>query len=172
MLNIQATLAKIGVGLALLVGTGFLGYREGVSHQKAEYADAQTKANEIVVEKNDKMQEVSDKTAEQQIVYKDRIVTQFKTIEKEVIKYEETPASNVYLDPEFIRLHNNAAAAHDEVQIASTASGTDGTVTPTGVTTGEAIGVISRNYEDFYECKVKLSGWQKFYSDLQKEVSK
>lgn len=170
-MNIRAILVELIVSALILFGVGYYAYHQGEKHQIDIFAVNQTKANKIVTAKNEVLVAAPAKEAEIQIVYKDKIVTKYKTIEKEVIKYEETPAATVSLDPEFIRLHNNAASAHGEAQITESAVAIDGTVAPTGITTGQAIGVISRNYEDFYQCKLKVEGWNRFYSDVQKTVN-
>jgi hypothetical protein len=164
-------LALLAIVMVLAIGAGYKGYTLGVEHQKSIYATAQSKANEVVVQKNEATQEVADKEAEIQVIYKDKIVTQYKTITKEVIKYVETPAANVGLDPEFVRLHNRAASANNAAPIAEPASGANTEATPTGVTTGEAIGVITRNYEQYYQCVRQVNGWVDYYRDLQKKVN-
>jgi len=151
------------------MGAGYKGYDMGVVHQKGVENIALIAANKKVDELNQATQTTADKAAEVQIVYKDKIVTQFKTITKEVIKYEETPAASIGLDPEFVRLHNDAARIHDALSIAQPASGVDAAAGPTGITTGEAIGVITRNYEAYYQCRRQVAGWAAFYSDLQKQ---
>jgi preprotein translocase subunit SecF len=168
---IQKWLLVAIISGAALVGVGFYAYNKGVDHQKQIYIEAQLKANEKVVEKNDKLQEVSDKQDEQQVIYKDRIITKYNTITKEVIKYETTPVASEFLDPEFIRLHDAAARANDQDTIAGRASGPDGEAGESGVTAGQAIGVITRNYQSYYECARRLDGLQEFYMNLQKEVN-
>lgn len=159
------------LGLAAIGGVYFYAYNAGIDHQKDVYIKAQLKENDKVVEKNQELQGVSDKADEQQIVYKDRIVTKYQTITNEVIKYEKTPVASEFLDPEFIRLHDSAAAANDQDTIAGRASGANGEAKESGVTAGQAISVITRNYNQYYECARRLDGLQKFYIDLQKSVN-
>lgn len=162
----------IGVlAIAGFTGVFFYAYNKGVDHQKQVYIAAQLKANEVVTKKNDQLQDVSDKADEQQVIYKDRIVTKFQTVTKEVIKYETTPIASEFLDPDFIRLHDAAARANDQNTIAGRASGTDDQAQEPGVTKGDAIGVITRNYQAYYECARRLDGLQDFYMNLQKEVN-
>lgn len=168
----KSIIAKAALVIALATATGFFGYYKGIEEQASKYVKAQEKANTAVIKKNDKMQDIADDQEKVQIIYKDRIVTKYQTITNEVTKYETTEAANLYLDPEFVRLHNAAASANDQASIAESSGIVDGEATPTGVTTGEAIAAITRNYETFYQCKLKTEGWEKFYSDLQKEIAK
>lgn len=170
-MNIRVILIELVVSALILCGVGYYAYHQGEKHQIDIFAMNQIKANKIVTAKNEVLVAAPTKEAEIQIVYKDKIVTKYKTIEKEVIKYETTPAATYSLDPEFIRLHNYAAAANGEAQIAESAIAIDGTVAPTRITTGQAIGIISHNYENFYQCKLKLDGWNRFYTDVQKTVN-
>ena len=165
-------LAMAAVVLALVIGAGYKGYHMGADNEKAVHAALLAKANAEVVKKNEELQALADKQAEVQVVYKDKIVTQYKTITKDVITYVQTPAASVGLDPEFVRLHNDAARLHDSLQIADASSGPDGQAGPVGVTTGEAIGVIARNYEQYQQCRRQVIGWQSFYEDLSGQVNK
>jgi hypothetical protein len=169
--TIYKYLAMAAVVFVLILGAGYKGYQMGSEHEKVAYATAQVKANAEVAKKNEETQVIADKTGETQVVYRDKIVTKYKTITKEIIKYEQTPAASVGLDSEFVRLHNNAARAHDAIQITKAASGPDGETPIIGVTTGEAIGVITRNYESYYQCRRQVIGWVEFYTDLQKKVN-
>lgn len=170
--SVYKWLAGLAIVLALVLGAGYKGYQMGVEHQEGVYAAAQAKANAVVVKKNEEVQEIADKQAEAQVIYKDRIKTEYLTITKEVITYVQTPAANVGLDSEFVRLHNNAARSNNAIQITEATSGVDGEAAPVGVTTGEAIGIITRNYEAYYQCVGQVEGWQQFYINLQKEVNK
>jgi hypothetical protein len=169
---IQRWIIAAFIGLAALTGVYFYAYNSGINHQKDVYIKAQLNADEKVVEKNQDLQEVANKTDEQQVVYKDRIVTKYQTITNEVIKYEKTPVASEFLDPEFIRLHDSAAATYDQDTIARRASGNDGETKESGVTAGQAIATISRNYKQYYECARRLDGLQKFYIELQESVNK
>lgn len=164
-------LAAILAVICLMISVAFVAYDKGIEHQKGVYAAAQLEANAKVEQKNETSQSVADNTAKAQVIYKDRIVTKYQTITQEVVKYEKSEASNLYLDPEFVRLHNNAASANDATQIAQSASGSDAAPTPSGVTTGEAIAVITRNYERYQQCVRQVNGWNQFYKDLQNNVN-
>jgi hypothetical protein len=175
MTTLELWVIKIVLVLAMLAGVGYYGYTKGEAHQEAIYALAQLKANNAVVVKNEQVQTASDKEAKTQVVYKDRIVVKYQTVEKKVIEYEKTPASNVFLDPEFIRLHDIAASSNGELPItepAPRANVGDTQFTTTGITTGEAIKVITDNYKNYYQCQLKVEGWKRFYSDVQTTVNK
>ena len=156
------------IAVAALIGT--LIFNLGASHERAKYAKLQVKANEVVVVKNDKMQDTADKQEKVQIEYRDRIVIKYKTIKEEVTKYETSKVANDMLDGEFVRLHN-AAATNGEVQATGTTSGTDEANAGLEVTKGQAIGVITDNYEQYYYCKAQVEGWQNYYKELQKTVN-
>lgn len=168
---IQRWLAIGALILALISGSSFYFYEKGIQHQKDVYAAATVKADDKIVQKNDTLQQTADTTDKQQIVYRDRIVTKFQTVNKEVVKYVESKDAHVGLDPEFVRLHDNAARANGQSTIAESASRPDGQAAGSGVTTGAAIGVITRNYQTYYECARRLSGLQDFYLNLQNQVN-
>lgn len=155
------------IAAAILIGT--LIFNLGASHERTKYAKSQVKANEVVVVKNDKMQEKADTQEKIQIEYRDRIVIKYKTIKEEVTKYETTKAASDSLDGEFVRLHN-VAAANNEIQATGTSSGTDEANPGLEVTKGQAIGVITDNYEQYYQCARIVQGWQNYYKELQKTV--
>lgn len=165
-------LAGIAIVLVIMLGSAWKGYHEGVEHQKQIYVAAQTHANQVVETKNGELQKLSDDQAKTQIVYKDRIVTQYQTITKEVVKYEKSPDAAIGLDPEFVRLHNSAASANGQIQIAEPTSGVGGEAGTARVTTGDAIGVITRNYQRYQACTAQVTGWQEFYTKLQGDVNK
>lgn len=156
------------IAAAILIGT--LIFNLGASHERAKYAKLQVKANDVVVVKNDKMQDTADKQEKVQIEYRDRIVIKYKTIKEEVTKYETTKVASDVLDGEFVRLHN-AASTNGEVQATGTSSGTDEAGAGLEVTKGQAIGVIAENYEQYYQCARVVQGWQDYYKKLQDTVS-
>lgn len=163
---LQVLLASVVIG-----GVSLGSYFKGIEHQKLVQISEQQKADDKIDEKNQGSQDAADGEAKTQVVYKDRIITKYKTITKEIIKYEKTDDANVYLDPEFIRLHDAAAATYDQDQITTAPSGTVGQAPTPGITTGDAIGVITRNYEKYQQCSLQVSGWQRFYGDLQKKIN-
>lgn len=164
---------------ALLLITAIVGslihfsYNSGVDHQKSIYAAELKKANDVTVSKNETTQTASNAEAKIQIVYRDKIVTKFKYIDREITVYENNPASHVVLDNEFVRLHDSAASSPDDkVEVTGSASGTnDASAKVEPVTTGQAIDVIADNYKLYYECSTKLDGWIRFYSDVRKTVN-
>lgn len=165
-------LAGVALVLALCIGSYFYGTHNGKLEQVAVQAVQTEKANVKTVEKSEASQDVADKADAAQIIYKDRIVTKYQTITKEVVKYVETKDAAVGLDPEFVRLHDAAASANDQLSIAGSSSGADGQAGVLGVvTTGDAIQVITRNYQRANSCIVQVTGWQEFYTNLQKTVN-
>lgn len=153
-------------------GIFYAGYQKGTDHQKLITVKQQVVANSKVETKNEKAQDTADKEAQIQIVYRDRIITKYEKVQTGVKNYEKTQTANIYLDPEFVRLHDSAAATNDQVQIAKSASSIDGSSTTPKITTGQAIAVITENYQRYYDCRGKLEGWIRWYSDLQNEVNK
>ena len=175
MSTLELWVIKIVLVIAAMAGIGYYGFTKGEHYQEGIYATSQLKANNVVVVKNQTVQTVADTEAKTQTIYKDRIVVKYQTIEKKVIQYEKTAASNVFLDPEFIRLHNSAASANGELPITEPAARTnvgDTKFAAAGITTGEAIKVISDNYNKYYQCKIQADGWKRFYTDLQGTVNK
>lgn len=171
MIPVSSTLIKIALSLSLVAVIGVYVYDSGVKHERAKWTSLQKKANEAVVEKNDKLQEVADVQEKVQIEYRDRIVIKYKTIKEEVVKYEQTKAAGDYLDTGFVRLHN-LAASDDQIKVAESASGVDDSVPTAQVTSGEGIKTIVDNYEQYYQCAATVKGWQDFYKNLQDTVSK
>lgn len=168
---INKTIVKIAAWLIAAVVVFFLIFELGVYHERDKQSKLQTKANAVVIKTNNDTQTVADKQEVKQIEYRDRIVYKYKTIKEEVIKYETSKESNVNLDAEFVRLHN-VAATNSEVQVTGTASGVEQTNPGFTTTTGEAIGTITDNYEQYYQCQRVVKGWQEFYKDLQDKIPK
>lgn len=163
---------KIVLGwIAAIIVVCTVVFNLGASHEKAKWEKLQTKANAIVVVKNEKLQEVAEVQQKVQIEYRDRIVIKYKTIKEEVTKYEKTKAAGDYLDPGFVRLHN-LATSYDKIAITESASGVDDSVPTAQVTSGEGIKTIVGNYEQYQQCAATVKGWQDFYKNLQDTVSK
>jgi hypothetical protein len=158
--------------IAALLGTAFVAFEKGVDHQKLVQASAVIKADDKIVKQNDSLQATADKSASQVIVYKDRIITKYKTINHDVDHYvQQDKNANVGLDPEFVRLHDSAASAYNQDAIAGSSSSADGSAGQPPVTTGQAIGVITGNYKRFYQCQQQVKGWVDFYSTLRIQVN-
>lgn len=157
--------------IAALAGTAFLAFEKGVAYQKGVVAVQVIKADTKVVAKNDKLQDVADNSAKTQIIYKDRIITKYKTITKDITTYESNPVSSDLLDPDFISLHDRAAASNDQSTIAGSPGNADGVTSTTGVTKADAIKVITQNYKRYYLCKQQVDGWIDFYSTLRLSVN-
>lgn len=168
---IQKWALKILIAVALLAGVGLYSYNAGIDHQKGVDATKVIKVDNQIVQKNDTLQATADKTASQAVVYRDRIVTKYQTINHDVIHYvDQNPNAYIGLDPEFVRLHDRAAAAYDQAEIAQPASGTDGGDAKS-VTTGAAIATITENYKRYYLCKQQVEGWKTFYTGVQTQVN-
>lgn len=175
MAILQDWAIKILLSLALIVGFGYICYSKGEQHQISKIAMEVVVEDKKVDTNNLNMQNIADVEAKTQIVYKDRIVVKYQTIEKKVIQYEQSKDAGVFLDPEFVRLHDLAASSIGQETITKPSSGTDNPVTDAAtvnrVTTGDAIRVITANYNTYYELKLKLDGWNRFYDNIQKEFN-
>lgn len=169
---LQKWALKVLIAIALLTGVALYSYNAGVSHQKGVDATKVIKVDNQVVKQNNNLQDSADKVASQVVVYRDRIVTKYQTINKDVVHYvdKNQNASDV-LDPVFVRLHDRAASANDQDTIAQSASGVDGAASSPTVTRGQAIAVITANYQRYYQCRNQVIGWNDFYSGLQKQVN-
>lgn len=169
---IQKWALKVLIAVALLAGVGLYSYNAGIEHQKGVDATKVIKVDNQVVQKNNNLQDSADKAASAVVVYRDRIVTKYQTINKDVVHYvdKNQNASDV-LDPEFVSLHDRAASANDQDTIAQPASGVDGGASSPAVTRGQAIAVITANYQRYYQCRNQVIGWNSFYGDIQKQVN-
>lgn len=169
---IQKWALKVLIAVALLAGVGLYSYNAGIQHQKGVDATKVIKVDNKITQKNDSLQATADKTASQVIVYKDRIVTKYKTINHDVVTYaNQNPNGANLLDPEFVRLHNSAASAYDQDPIAGSSSGADGSTSQPAVTTGEAIATITANYKRYYQCQQQVGQWIDFYTDIRTKVN-
>ncbi|MCX7208203.1 MAG: hypothetical protein NT086_19910 [Proteobacteria bacterium] len=78
----------------------------------------------------------------------------YRTITKEIIKYAENHASGpAWVDPEWVRIHNAAAAP--DLAASGDASDSSGSATAT-----EAIGIVASNYELCNQYAEQVRGWQ------------
>lgn len=173
---LRSTTFKIILALSLVFGACYFSYNAGVNSNKVAVAKTVQVANQKVETKNDILQKAADATEQSQIVYKDRIVTQYKTIEKKVYVYQNAEAGHTVLDSEFVGLHDDAAASPGNAnQASATTSGTNeatsGVKETPKVTTGEAIDVIADNYKAYYECQSEVLGWQSFYKKVQETIN-
>lgn len=170
--SIRKYLVIGAIAIAALLATAFFSYEKGVDHQKQVQAVAVIKADDKVVKQNDSLQATADKSASQVIVYRDRIITKYKTINQDVNHYvQQDKNSSTGLDPEFVRLHDSAASSYDQDSIAGSSSSADGSAGQPPVTTGDAIKVITGNYKRFYQCQQQVKGWVDFYSTLRVQVN-
>jgi hypothetical protein len=122
---------KILLALAILGGVFFGGYKKGEEHQKYLTQQSQIVADGKVTTKNISMQDDADTEAKVQIIYRDKIVVKYKTINDGVITYVKTKSSSDILDDEFIRLHNSAATADYQDTTSRSIGGTDATLSAT-----------------------------------------
>ena len=84
-------LAICGLLLGIIFGIYHTGYTNGENTQKAVYAEEQAKIEKVVYTKNQASQSVADTTEKTIIVYRDRVVTKYKTITHNILTYEKTP---------------------------------------------------------------------------------
>ena len=175
-------LAIIALALGLIFGIYHTGYKNGENAQKITYVKEQQKAETVVLNKNTAAQAATDSTEKTIIVYRDRVVTKYKTIIKDVSNYEKSPLSSSAIDADFVRLHDTAAisATVNPITPTPTSSGVDGDSSSIGdaekpaepTTTGTAIKVITDNYEQYALCRNQVIQWNQFYSKLLNDVNK
>ena len=179
-------IAIIGVILGVVFGIYEKGYSSGENAQKAVYSLQQQKIEKVVVAKNEAVQAVADTTDKTIIVYRDRVVTKYKTITNNILTYENTPLASTILDASFVQLHDSAASAASDNQdsTSSATSGTNSNPTSIGtissspilsiapVTTGEAIKVIDNNYSQYALCRGEVIAWNSFYQKVLSDVNK
>lgn len=130
----KTLLIKIAIGLLIMAGCVFAGFHYGDIYRQGLDAKNQNREVAVIVKKNDDSQKVADKVEAAQVVYKDRIVVKYQTINKEVIKYVDkensNPANVVILPSDWVRLHDAAATA------ANSDSPTAGSASQSGPTDG------------------------------------
>lgn len=171
--------AKLGlyaVVAALFIGIGF---SLGKNYQSGIERKAENKEVAQVIQKNDSLQDTADKVGQDHVVYKDRVVTEYKTIYKDVIRYvqKENSSSNaVLLPPEWVCLHDRAVrSANGETQAAA---GTSGNVDACAqakdapVKSGDALEVITENYQAYGDAKAKAEFMKQLYEEVAEQVNK
>ena len=170
---LQKWALKVLIAVALLLGIGLYSYHAGVQHEKGIEAAKVIKADNQIVKKNDTLQAAADASASQTIVYRDRIVTKYKTIKQDVVHYAQTnPNASNLLDPDFVRLHDLAASANGEDTIAGSAGRTTADSGATGVVTkADALRVITGNYKRFYLCRQQGIDWNDCYTNVKTKVN-
>lgn len=172
LLFIQKWALKVLIAVALLVGVGLYSYNAGINHEKGIETAKVIKVDNKITEKNNSLQATADKSASQVIVYKDRIITKYKTINQDAVQYAQTNQNaSDQLDPDFISLHDRAASANGQDTITGSASESASGTKATPVTKADAIRVITDNYKRYYLCRNQVQGWIDFYSDLRTQVN-
>lgn len=169
---LQRWALKALISVVLLLGVGLYGFHTGVQHQRGIDAENVVKVDKQITQQNNSLQATADKSASQTIVYKDRIVTKYKTINQGVVHYAQTnPNASNLLDSDFIGLHDRAASANGEDTIAGSARNADGSASSAPVTKADAIRIIAGNYKRYYECRQQVTDWISFYTDLRTQVN-
>lgn len=171
---------KIILYVVLVASIFFGGFVCGYYYNKSAIVTKEKKEVQVVVKKNEDVQTVSDKAEKTAIVYKDRVVTQYKTITKDVIKYVDkensNPADVIWLDADWVRLHDASAdAGNGEDEASKSTSIPDDSTNETGkvgVKSGKALEIIEANYQAYSNCRVELTGLQQYVLDLNKEFNK
>jgi hypothetical protein len=169
---IQRWALKALIAIAILGGVALYSYEAGVHHEKGVEAVQVIKADNQVTKQNNALQATADKSASQVIIYRDRIVTKYKTITKDVVSYaKQNPNASDLLDPDFISLHDRAASANGENTIAGSARDANGGASGVAITKADAIRVITGNYQKYYLCRQQVIDWIDFYTAVKNKVN-
>lgn len=90
--------------------------------------------------------------------------TKEKIVIKEVIKYVETnPNADTSLDADWLRIHDAAVPVSRDTKTAERFATTD----PRVPNIGEALEVVTSNYNSCQEILLKLKAWQDWYRAVQ-----
>lgn len=86
-----------------------------------------------------------------------------RVIEKEVIRYVKSPAAAQPLSADWVQLHDQAAG------VLPSAASPSGSIAATGstATTGEALAVVTQNYDICQQELIRLSRWQAWWSSVK-----
>jgi hypothetical protein len=163
----------------IVIGIFFGGYTVGTYEASQRLVKKETKQVQVVDKKNKDLVVVANEAEKATVIYKDRIVTKYKTITKEVVKYEQAenavPSDIIWIPAEFVRVHDNAIdAANGGLEITPD---TSEPVAPTtrpkeiGVRSGRALSIISENYEAYSTCRMQLTELQKYILKLEDEMN-
>jgi|GEM_PF-6914214 len=95
-------IAQILVAVLTVVGIFSAGHLHGKLTERESHFQA-------AVDTTAKLQDVAEQTTKTVVVEKEKLVTKYKPIYKEVVKYVESDAAKCSVDPEFIRLFNQSS---------------------------------------------------------------
>lgn len=165
---------KVGISLALIVSAFYGGW-------KARDLDARATMANLLLDWSEASKAASDRTLEverargelanvrrQLRLERERdaeVVTE--TIEKEVVRYVETPAAvDCGLDPDGMFVHN-AAATRRLSEAAAARPGVDGAATGDArdVPAGEVVEVVARNYDACFREFRRVRDLQQYVKD-------
>lgn len=175
--NTGNILITVLLTMTIALGSYYVGHKMGSNKQIAIATQVQNKQNLIVDKKNIAVQTIADEASVKiQTIYKDRVVIKYVEIQKDIKEYAKTNNGSSTIDPDFVRLHDNAAAdANHPVPSTESPGGIINPNAPVAkinpVTSADAIEIIADNYSKYYSCVIVVEGWQSFYGKLQKQVN-
>jgi hypothetical protein len=145
-----------------------LGYEFGTKESIKEANKKKIEEISIVQTKTNDIQSISDKSSIITEVAKTENKIVYKTIYKEVIKYEKTnPAANAYIDHEFGMLFNASSLS---CSITKPTCKSDAEIRQE-VTNAELLRTINEQHEIYQLCRITVEGLQDFYKKVQTEVN-
>lgn len=119
---LQGKMKMILISFIAVTAAFFGGLHVGKNYQKGVQVEANHKATVEIIKKNTDAQTVANKVDNTTIVYRDKVVTKYKRIDNDVVRYieKESSASDVYYFPhEWVCLHNRSTRSEDTASSAS-----------------------------------------------------
>lgn len=155
----------VGV-LSALTATLLVHYHWSSVHKDLKLSIAnKTKENLQQVIKLNQLRDTVTEINAEKLALRQRVEeTKARKITKEVIKYVKTnDNSQCPVDPEWVRIADNATPVSGATQATS---GTDET-TDEVRDLGEALDIVTRNYQACQDAVTRLEGWQSWYREIQ-----
>lgn len=158
-LYLFAGAAAVSAAVAFGAGWKVQGWRKDAAiTEMVTQANALLDEREKLLDHLEKERELSEQIAAEAAVAREaetKIVTEY--IDREVIKYVQTPAANdCGLDPEWVRIHDRAALNTDRLPEAEDAA----TEPDAGASKAEALAGVTDNYATCHEVRDQLSALQ------------
>lgn len=162
-------LKKFLIYAALVAGIFAAGFTIGGMHNENGHLAKDNKAVQVVASKAaaivEKKQEVADVTASKVEVAQAKVEVVYKVINKEVIKYVQSPVSNdAIADSEWVLLYNASSLGCDVTE--STCRAQSEVSAP--VTRAEALQVAVEQHRLYRECSIRIDGWIDFYESMRR----
>ncbi|BAU40041.1 hypothetical protein [Ralstonia phage RSP15] len=139
----------------IAIGSFYFGYDYGNAHNEAKHIAIQKKEDKVSEDKQNKIGDVTQNASQNQEKKQEEVRVVYKTITKEVIKYRDRPESKVVIDKSWVDAHNKAACGPNT----NCAPEADET------TTGQALEVVTDNYQPYYQCLGRLKGLENLYNE-------